>query len=80
MIALVAYPTIIPMVIVPLTFLFVLLIILIAKSPKAGAWVIGGLLLLAPISCYRFAAIGALLLRKPFRYSSCRSRSCSFCW
>ncbi|MEN6337553.1 MAG: hypothetical protein ABFE01_25145 [Phycisphaerales bacterium] len=51
---------IIPMVIVPLTFLFVLLIILIAKAPKAGAWVIGGLLLLAPVILYRFAAGGAL--------------------
>ena len=53
-------PSIIPMVIVPLTFLFVLLIILITKAPKAGAWVIGGLLLLAPLFLYRFAAGGAL--------------------
>jgi hypothetical protein len=51
---------IIPMVIVPLTFLFVLLIILIVKAPKAGAWVVGGLLLLAPLLLYRFAAAGAL--------------------
>ena len=53
-------PSIIPMVIVPLTFLFVLLIILIAKAPKAGAWVVGGLLLLAPMFLWRFAAAGAL--------------------
>ncbi len=53
-------PSIIPMVIVPLTFLFVLLIILVNKAPKAGAWVIGGLLLLAPLFLYRFAAGGAL--------------------
>jgi len=37
----------IPMIIVPTTFLFVLLIILVAKAPKAGAWVVGGLVLLA---------------------------------
>jgi len=48
------------MVIVPLTFLFVLLIILTNKAPKAGACVIGGLLLLAPLFLYRFAAGGAL--------------------
>jgi|GEM_PF-438753 len=51
--------SILPMVLVPLTFLFVLLIILIAKSPKAGAWVIGGLLLLAPVAFLRFASAGA---------------------
>lgn len=50
----------IPMVIVPLTFLFVLLIILITKAPKVGAWVVGGLLLLAPVLLWRFAATGAL--------------------
>jgi hypothetical protein len=50
----------IPMVIVPLTFLFVLLIILIAKSPRAGAWVVGSLVLLAPVLLWRFAATGAL--------------------
>lgn len=50
---------VLPIVIVPLTFLFVLLIILIAKSPKAGAWVVGGLLLLAPLFFFRFAATGA---------------------
>lgn len=50
----------IPMVIVPLTFLFVLLIILITKAPKAGAWVVGGLLLLAPVFLWRLAATGAL--------------------
>jgi hypothetical protein len=47
------------MFIVPATFLFVLLIILVTKAPKAGAWVIGGLLLLAPILFYRFAMAGA---------------------
>lgn len=52
-------PNIIPMVLVPLSFLFVLLIILIAKSPKAGAWVIGGLLLLTPVVFLRFASAGA---------------------
>lgn len=53
-------PTIIPIVIVPLTFLFVLLIILIVKAPKAGACAAGGLLLLAPMFLWRFAATGAL--------------------
>ncbi|MEN6578507.1 MAG: hypothetical protein ABFD90_19335 [Phycisphaerales bacterium] len=48
----------IPMVIVPLTFLFVLLIILITKAPKVGGWVVGGLLLLAPVLLWRFAATG----------------------
>ncbi len=49
----------IPIIIVPLTFLFVLLIILVAKAPKAGACVVGGLVLLAPIFLWRFAASGA---------------------
>lgn len=48
----------IPMVLLPLTFLFVLLIILIAKAPRAGAWVVGGLLLLAPVIYMRLAAAG----------------------
>lgn len=51
---------IMPIVLVPLTFLFVLLIVLVAKAPKAGAWVIGGLVLLAPIVLMRFLAAGAL--------------------
>ena len=50
----------IPMVIVPVTFLFVLLIILITKAPKAGAWVVGSLVLLAPLFLWRLAAAGAL--------------------
>jgi hypothetical protein len=49
-----------PMILVPVTFLFVLLIILIAKAPKAGAWVVGGLILLVPILLYRLAMSGAL--------------------
>jgi hypothetical protein len=48
------------MVLVPLTFLFVLLIILIAKAPKVGAWVVGGLVLLAPIVLLRSAHAGML--------------------
>jgi hypothetical protein len=55
---------IIPIVLVPLTFLFVLLIVLIAKAPKAGAWVVGGLVLLAPIILMRFLAAGALSQRQ----------------
>jgi hypothetical protein len=49
-----------PMILVPVTFLFVLLIILIAKAPKVGAWIVGGLVLLAPLFFWRFAATGAL--------------------
>jgi len=52
--------SILPIVILPLTFLFVLLIILIAKSPKAGAWVVGGLLLLTPAILLGLARGGAL--------------------
>jgi len=52
-------PTTIPMVIVPVTFLFVLLIILVAKAPKAGVWLVGGLILLAPILLWRAATAGA---------------------
>ncbi|MDI6447449.1 hypothetical protein [Anaerobaca lacustris] len=50
----------VPMVMVPLTFVFVLLIILVAKAPKAGAWVVGGLLLLAPVALLRLAAAGSM--------------------
>jgi hypothetical protein len=50
----------IPIILMPATFLFVLLIILIAKAPKTGAWVVGGLVLLAPIFLYRLATTGAL--------------------
>lgn len=50
---------ILPMVIVPLSFLFVLLIILIAKAPKVGAWVVGGVILLSPIVLLRFVRTGA---------------------
>jgi hypothetical protein len=49
---------VIPLVVVPLSFLFVLLIILIVKAPKAGAWVVGGLILLAPILLWRLATTG----------------------
>ncbi len=51
---------IIPIVILPATFLFVLLIILVSKAPKAGAWVVGSLVLAAPMLLYRFAMTGAL--------------------
>jgi hypothetical protein len=50
----------IPMIIVPTTFLFVLLIILIAKAPKAGAWIVGGLIFMLPILLYRVSMSGAL--------------------
>jgi hypothetical protein len=51
---------ILPMIVVLLTFLFVLLIILVAKAPKAAAWVIGGLVLLTPILLYRLGMARAL--------------------
>jgi hypothetical protein len=41
-------PTSLPLVIVPTTFLFVLLVVLTARSPKVGAWLIGGLVLTVP--------------------------------
>jgi hypothetical protein len=50
----------IPMIVLPLTFLFVLLIILTVKVPKAGAWVIGSLVLLTPLVLWRLVATGAL--------------------
>jgi hypothetical protein len=53
-------PTLIPMVIVPMTFLFVLLIILVAKSPKVGAWLVGGLVFLVPLLLWRGATVGVL--------------------
>lgn len=49
---------IVPMVIVPLSFLFVLLIILVVKAPKTGACVIGGLILLSPLALWGFARSG----------------------
>ncbi|MBN1507486.1 MAG: hypothetical protein JW955_11605 [Sedimentisphaerales bacterium] len=50
----------IPMIVLPLTFLFVLLIILTVKAPKAGAWVIGSLVLVTPLALWRLVATGAL--------------------
>ncbi len=49
---------IVPMIFLPVSFLFVLLIILLVKAPKVGAWVVGGLILLAPLVLWRFAATG----------------------
>jgi hypothetical protein len=49
----------IPAVIIPMTFLFILLIILISKSPKTGAWILGGLIFVVPLLLFsRFAAGG----------------------
>jgi hypothetical protein len=48
-----------PMIVLPLVFLFVLLIILLGKAPKAGAWVVGGLILLAPLFFLRLGMAGA---------------------
>jgi hypothetical protein len=53
-------PTLIPMLIVPMTFLFVLLIILVAKSPKVGAWLVGGLVFVVPLLLWRGVTAGAL--------------------
>jgi len=49
---------IVPLVIVPLSFLFVLLIILIVKAPKTGASVLGGLILLSPLALWAFMRSG----------------------
>jgi len=43
---------------VVLLFLFILLIILTVKMPKVGVWVVGSLVLLAPILLWRFATAG----------------------
>jgi hypothetical protein len=49
----------IPMIVVPLSFLFVLLIILISKAPKVGAWLVGALVLTFPVFVWVFARAGA---------------------
>jgi len=50
----------IPMVVLPLTFLFVLLIILITKAPKAGICIVGGLVFLAPVLAWAGLRAGVL--------------------
>lgn len=49
----------IPIIIVPLTFLFVLLIILVVKTPRLGAWLVGSLVLPAPLVLWWLATTGA---------------------
>jgi len=51
--------TLIPFVVIFSTFAFILSVILIGKSPKAGAWLVGGLVLSVPLLLYR-AALGGL--------------------
>lgn len=48
----------IPVAGVVLVFLFILQIILIVRMPKVGVWVVGSLVLLAPILLWRFVAAG----------------------
>jgi len=48
----------IPVAGVVLVFLFILQIILIVRMPKVGVWVVGSLILLAPILLWRFVAAG----------------------
>jgi hypothetical protein len=50
----------IPVIALPLTFLFVLLIILMARAPKVAAWIVGSLVLLFPLFVVMFAKTGAL--------------------
>lgn len=50
---------ILPLVVILSTFAFVLSVILIAKSPKAGACLVGGLVFALPILLYRAALGGA---------------------
>jgi len=40
----------IPMILLPVMFIFILLVILLAKAPKVGAWLVGALVLLFPSS------------------------------
>lgn len=53
-------PGLIPIILVPATFLFVLLIVLVAKAPKAGAWLVGGLVFVVPLLLWRGATAGVL--------------------
>jgi hypothetical protein len=52
------HPGMLPMFVVPMTFLFVLLIILIAKAPKVATCIVGGLVLLSPIFLLRLVDSG----------------------
>ncbi len=52
------HPQMLPVFIIPATFLFVLLVGLVAKSPKAGAWLVGGLALLFPMLVLQAARAG----------------------
>jgi hypothetical protein len=53
-------PTLMPVFIIPMVFLFVLLIVLINKSPRVGVWLIGGLVFAVPILLYRGVVAGPL--------------------
>jgi hypothetical protein len=49
------------MFIIPMAFLFVLLVIVVAKSPKVGAWLVGGLVfLLLPIFLIKVVRTGGV--------------------
>jgi hypothetical protein len=50
----------IPMIVLPLTFLFVLTAVLIGKAPKVGVWVVGALILVLPLLMVTFAKVGVL--------------------
>lgn len=52
------HPQMLPFVIIPTTFLFVLSVILVAKAPKAGAWLVGALAFLFPLLVVRAAQAG----------------------
>ncbi len=51
--------TLLPLVVIFSTFVFVLSVILIGKSPKAGACLVGGLIFVVPLLWYR-AAMGGM--------------------
>ncbi len=53
-------PVALPMVILPMTFVFVLLMVLVAKAPKVGAFVTAGLVLVAPILFHRVFGSGSV--------------------
>jgi hypothetical protein len=47
-----------PFLLIPLTFLFVLLVVLIAKSPRTGAWLVAGLVFAAPVFLWMLMRAG----------------------
>lgn len=53
-------PAALPMVILPMTFVFVLLMVLVTKAPRVGAFVVGGLVLVAFVLFHRVFGAGSM--------------------